>query len=128
MVYQPVDMHKKKSEALVVHCADPRFQEAYRKIIDHLGHYYDLVVFPGASKAVVEHQSVMDNIKLLYSLHHFETVHILDHVHCGAFGEIEDEIKAHTKMIKAAIIKIQSAIPGVMVTARLLNEEEAIEI
>jgi hypothetical protein len=122
-VYDPIDMHKKKSSTLVVHCSDPRFQDAYRKVTDSLGHYYDLLVFPGASKAIADHGMVVDNIKMLHGLHHFETIHIMDHVACGAFGEISDEIKAHSDYLEKAKTVLEKALSGITVSPHLLAED-----
>ncbi len=122
MTYSPVDMHAKNSQALVVHCSDPRFQDAYRKVTDSLGHYYDLLVFPGASKAIAEHDLVIENIKLLHSLHSFESVHIMDHIHCGAFGAVKDEIADHSISFKKAEEVLKSHIPNIKVNYYLLGE------
>ncbi len=126
--YSTINMDKKKSEVLVVHCSDPRFQEAYRQIIDDLGEYYDLLVFPGASKAVAENESVIDSIKLLHDLHYFKIVHILDHISCGVFGEVRDEQIAHSDMLKLAADKLASFVPGIKVVPHLLGEKDEIKI
>ena len=123
-----VDMHRKKSQILVVHCSDPRFQKAYRHIIDDLGAYYDLLVVPGASKAIAEDKCTVDNIKLLHNLHHFEAVHILDHVHCGIFGEVTDEMKVHSKMLKAAEDTLRKTIPEIVVEHHLVGEESTLKL
>ncbi len=128
MSYPPIDMHAKKSQALVVHCSDPRFQDAYRKVTDKLGHYYDLLVFPGASKAIADHGLVLDNIYLLHSLHNFEVVHIMDHVHCGAFGEVNDEVADHTEYLNKAEEAIGGLLPTVTVTRHLFGENGEIDI
>ena len=126
--YAKIDSHKKKSDILVIHCSDPRFQNAYRSLIDELGKYYDLLVFPGASKAIVGNKSVLENIKLLHSLHRFGEIQILDHVQCGAFGEIDDELKAHAKKLDAASKLLKATIPGVKVKARLLGEKRELTV
>ena len=128
MSYKSIDMHAKKSQALVVHCSDPRFQDAYRKVTDKLGHYYDLLVFPGASKAIADHTLVLDNLTLLHSLHKFEVIHILDHVHCGAFGEVKDEVKDHADYLKKAEQALVSALPGVSVNHHLLAESGELDL
>lgn len=126
--YMPVDLHKKKSDALVIHCADPRFQKAYRHVIDQLGKYHDLMVAPGASKAVVDDNKFIGNIKLLHSLHHFESVHIMDHIHCGAFGEIEDELKAHSDTLHRAADAISGALENIKVHIHLLGENSELPL
>ena len=128
MKYDPIDMHKKKSDSLVVHCSDPRFQSAYRKIIDELADYHDLVVIPGASKAIADSKLVVDNIKMLHGLHNFETIHILDHVECGAFGKIADEVKDHSAYVKKAKQALKNAIPNIKINAHLLHADSAIEL
>ncbi len=122
--YQPIDLRKHKSDILVVHCADPRFQAAYRQVIDGFDKFYDLLVMPGASKAIADNQLVVDNIKLLHSLHHFEAIHILDHIECGAFGKIDDEIVDHSKYLDLATKKLNETLPEVSVTPHLLGENQ----
>jgi len=121
MNYQPIDMHKKKSDALVIHCADPRFQAAYRSVIDELGTYYDLLVVPGASKAVVNDPSTIEYVKMLHDLHNFETVHILDHTECGAFGPIDNEVETHKAMLDTAASAITAELPELKIVPHLLS-------
>ena|SRR3989344_610063 len=118
-----VDLDRKKSQILVVHCSDPRFQAAYRHVIDGLGSYYDLLVVPGASKAIVDKHSVVEKIKMLHELHHFETVHILDHTHCGAFGKIDNEFDVHQQMIRKAEEALADSLPDISVKGYLLDEK-----
>jgi hypothetical protein len=126
--YDPIDMHKKKSSALVVHCSDPRFQDAYRRTIDNMGLYYDLLVFPGASKTIADNKLVVDNIALLHSLHGFEQIHILDHTECGAFGQIDDEVTAHSDYMKKATVALGEALPNVEVIGHLLGEKGELDL
>ena len=121
--FRSIDMHSKKSDILVIHCADPRFQQAYRNIIDSFGAYFDLLVAPGASKAVVNDKNFIQKIKLLHRLHHFETVYILDHIECGAFGKIKDEIMSHSSMLNKAVKTIKKALPKLKVVTHLLGEK-----
>lgn len=126
--FRPIDLHNKKSQTLIIHCADPRFQAAYRQVIDGLGRYYDLYVSAGASKAVVEDPSAMANIKLLEGLHHFEEIHILDHIDCGAFGPVDNEKTAHQAMLGRAAETIRKELPQLKVLPHLLGEDSEIEI
>lgn len=120
--YDPVDLSKHKSDILVVHCADPRFQAAYRQIIDGFGKFYDLLVMPGASKAIADNQLVVDNIALLHSLHDFKAIHILDHIECGAFGKIDDEVADHSKYLDLAAQQLKEVLPRVSVTSHLIGD------
>ncbi len=127
-MYNPVDLNKKKAGALVIHCADPRFQAAYRSVTDGLRVYHDLLAVPGASKAVVDNLSIIDYIKLLASFHHFETIHILDHVDCGAFGPVDNELSEHAKMLAEATRKINRAMPKLKVIPHLLDERQELTV
>ncbi len=127
--YKPIDMHKKRSEILVIHCSDPRFQAAYRQLIDQLQNYYDLLVIPGASKPVVDSPSTIEYINTLFDLHHFKEVHIFDHIDCGAFGELDDEILTHSKYLAEAAKKISVSISELKkVVPHLVGEDKEIAI
>ncbi len=128
MKYHAIDLDKKKSDALVIHCADPRFQAIYRSFIDHLGHYYDLMVVPGASKAIVDDASVIKNVKMLHGLHQFNEIHVMDHIECGAFGPVEDERKDHSACLGKAKAKIETELPGVRVISHLLGQEQELPV
>lgn len=128
MLYKPVDMHRKKSNVLVVHCADPRFQAAYKAVTDNLATYYDLLVFPGASKAIADSKTVLANIKLLHDLHRFETIHIFDHIDCGAFGKVQDELKEHSRYLNSAKELLNSALPNVSVVPHLLGAKQEVRL
>lgn len=128
MTDNKIDMKRKKADALIVHCSDPRFQEAYRRHVDELGHYYDLLVFPGASKAIVSHQAVVDNIKLLHDFHNFDEIHIFNHVNCGAFGEVDDEIKTHLDSLKKAKETLNDVIPGKKIKVHLVDENAELKL
>jgi carbonic anhydrase len=126
--YSPVNLNQHKSEALVVHCCDPRFQEAYRQAAEQVSNFYDLMAVPGASKAIVDDPNVIKNIKMLHGLHDFSEVHIMDHVECGAFGKIDDEVDSHSKYIHLAIQTINKALPEVEVIPHLLGANAEIKL
>jgi carbonic anhydrase len=126
--YSPVNLNQHKSEALVVHCCDPRFQEAYRQAAEQVSNFYDLMAVPGASKAIVDDPNVIKNIKMLHGLHDFSEVHIMDHVECGAFGKIDDEVDSHSKYIHLAIQTINKALPEVKVIPHLLGANAEIKL
>jgi hypothetical protein len=126
--YSPVNLNQHKSEALVVHCCDPRFQEAYRQAAEQVSNFYDLMAVPGASKAIVDDPNVIKNIKMLHGLHDFSEVHIMDHVECGAFGKIDNEVRSHSKYIHLAIQTINKALPEVEVIPHLLGANAEIKL
>jgi hypothetical protein len=126
--YNPVNLNQHKSDALVVHCCDPRFQEAYRQAAEQLSEFYDLMAVPGASKAIVDDLNGINNIKMLHGLHDFTEVHIIDHVECGAFGKISDEIDSHSKYLHLAVMKIHKELPQIKVVPHLLGARAEIEL
>jgi carbonic anhydrase len=126
--YNPVNLKKHKSDALMVHCCDPRFVDAYRQAADQLCDFYDLMAVPGASKAIVDDPNVIKNINMLYGLHNFEEIHIMDHVECGAFGKIDDEVDSHSKYLHLAIQKLAKELPEVKVVPHLLGAREELKI
>jgi len=126
--YNPVNLDQHKSDAIVVTCCDPRFQDAYRQAAEQVSDYYDLMAVPGASKAIVDDPNVIKNIKLLHSLHHFEEVHIMDHVECGAFGKIDDEVDSHSKYLHLAIQKLGKELPELKVIPHLLGAHKELKL
>src|ERR1700690_3091999 len=120
--YKSIDLHKKKSDVLVIHCSDPRFQDAYHFEVERIDRYHYLLVVPGASKAVTDNPSIAGYVKLLHDLHHFNEVHIFDHIDCGAFGPIADEIKAHSASLTSAAEKLKKSLPEVKVEIYLLGQ------
>jgi carbonic anhydrase len=126
--YNPVNLSKHKSDTLVVHCCDPRFQQAYKQAAGQVSEFYDLMVVPGASKAIVDDPNVIKNIKMLHGLHNFNEVQIMDHVQCGAFGKVDDEVIDHSKYIQLAENKIRKALPGIKVESRLLGAKQELAL
>jgi hypothetical protein len=128
MKYNRINLEDKASDLLVLHCADPRFQGAYREVIDSFGQKYDLMERAGASKAVAEDPTTITELEMLHGLHGFSTVHILDHIDCGAYGEVSDEVDAHSYYLKLAAKGIKQAIPNLKIVPHLLGEEEELEL
>jgi hypothetical protein len=126
--YSPVNLSQHKSDALVVHCCDPRFQEAYKQAAEQLSEFYDLMAVPGASKAIVDNQTIIGNIEMLHGLHNFTQVHIIDHVECGAFGKIDDEVDSHSKYLHFAIQKITKVLPTVKLVPHLLGAHQELKL
>jgi hypothetical protein len=126
--YNPVNLNKHKSDALVVHCCDPRFVDAYRQAAEQVSEFYDLMAVPGASKAIVDNPTIIGNIEMLHSLHAFTEVHIMDHIECGAFGKIDDEVESHSKYLHLAEKKINKALPSVRVVPHLLGVTQELKL
>jgi hypothetical protein len=126
--YSPVNLKRYKSDALVVHCCDPRFQDAYRQAAEQVSEFYDLMAVPGASKAIVDNPTIIDNIEMLYGLHNFSEIHIMDHIECGAFGKVDDEVEAHSKYLYLAEKKLNKTLPNVKVVPHLLGARAELKL
>jgi carbonic anhydrase len=126
--YNPVNLNKKTSDALIVHCCDPRFVNAYRHAAEQVSDFYDLMAVPGASKAIVDDTNVIKNIQMLHQLHNFQEIHIMDHVECGAFGKIDDEVDSHSKYLHLAEQKIAKELPQVKVVPHLLGAKQELKL
>jgi len=126
--YSPVNLDEHKSDTLIVHCCDPRFQHAYEQAAHQTSAFYDLMSVPGASKAIAENSSVIKNIKMLHRLHNFKEVHIMDHVDCGAFGKVNDEIETHSKYLHLAEKKINKALPTLTVVSHIFGDSKELNV
>jgi len=75
---------------LVVSCIDYRFRDKIaRWIRTNLKNQADLVSVGGASKAFNDTASVaylMSHLALARDLHGVTTIHLIDHIDCGAYG------------------------------------------
>jgi carbonic anhydrase len=126
--YNPVNLNKHQSDTLIIYCCDPRFQEAYKQAAEQVSEFYDLLVVPGASKAVVDDPNIIKSIQMLHGLHNFSSVQIMDHVQCGAFGKINNEVTDHSKYIHLAEEKIKKTLPDLKVESRLLGAKQELAL
>src|SRR6266542_2111535 len=107
---------------LVISCIDFRFRpQIARWMAEQLDDQADLVAIAGASKAITDESSqkiVLNQIRIAHDLHSITTVHILDHMDCGAYGgssqfsNREDELAMHTEKLKEAGQIIATHFPG----------------
>jgi hypothetical protein len=65
---------------------------------------------------------------MLHGLHDFEEIHIMDHIECGAFGKIDDEVDSHSKYLHLAIQKLDKALPQVKVVPHLLGAQAELKL
>jgi hypothetical protein len=110
--------------ALVITCSDFRFKSAERAFAEQAGIVddYDLIARPGAIRALVAPRSVAardamrDDIRLLWSLHHFSRVLMLNHVSCRAYDDLatpQNEVAVHTDHLLQAKPLIEAMFEGV---------------
>lgn len=75
---------------LVISCIDYRFRAQIAAWIkDNLTDQSDLIAVAGAAKALIDATSqkyILNLIQIAVQLHGVTTVHILNHIDCGAYG------------------------------------------
>ena len=112
--------------ALVISCSDYRFVAAQREARVALGlnNAYDLVARPGGVRSLVQPISeaasvtMLEEIRLLYELHGFERILLMNHMNCGAYAGIttpENEEALHREHLAAAKRTLREAYPGLTV-------------
>lgn len=110
--------------ALVITCSDFRFKSAERSFASSLGlaDDYDLIARPGAIRSIVEprtpdgRQSLLEEIGLLWRLHSFQRVLMLNHMSCRAYDDLtagRDERSVHADHLQEAARVIEKSLAGV---------------
>ena len=119
---------RRSCAALVITCSDFRFKRAEQAFVEAagLGDDYDLIARPGAVRSLVlprdeaARTSMQDEIRLLWRVHAFTRVLIVQHLSCRAYDDLaqrgnEREIQAQ-HMAAAAVI-VEEMLSGVRVEA-----------
>lgn len=122
-------MHQVKD--LVVHCIDFRFRRQIADwIASELNDQADLVAIAGVSKAILDEASrpvVLNQLAIAQRLHGMTTVHLLDHIDCGAYGgskEHEDkaaEVAMHKEKLEQAAEVVRQELPELTVNTCLVD-------
>jgi len=109
---------KHRCQAIVIACMDFRFQSSLAEALTKIGlESYDLVLLPGGGKALIDEVGrdlVLGAIDISQSKHHCNTVVVVNHVDCGAYGGSEtlgtpeEEENFQTGQIKEALEAIKS--------------------
>ncbi len=123
---------------LVISCIDFRFRPLVNRWIEtHLHGQADLAAMAGASKAILDHDSrpvLLNQIKIARDLHDINTVHLMDHVDCGAYGgsgqHIDKlaELTMHRRELAAAATVIEQAFPTLAVKSYVVDFDAVMQI
>ena len=127
---EPIQLSKARCRALVISCSDFRFVSAQRQTRLDLGleNAYDLLARPGGvfslvrSTSKVARASMLEEIHLLRSLHHFQHILLMNHVTCGAYRDLargNREIAMHREDLLRAKEILQKFYMGMRVSAYL---------
>ncbi len=119
-----------KCRALVISCSDFRFISAQRQTRLDLGleGAYDLIARPGGvfslvrSASEIARASMLEEIDLLRSLHHFPSILLMNHVTCGAYRPLargKREIAMHHEDLLSAKSLLEQRYRRVQVSAYL---------
>lgn len=119
--------------ALVITCSDFRFKSAERAFAEsaRLRDDYDLIARPGAIRPFAAprvagaRESLEAEIELLWNVHHFPRILMLNHVSCRAYDDLvtqaADERALHRAHLRDAGTAIERRFPRVAAEAYLLD-------
>ncbi|HZU33539.1 MAG TPA: carbonic anhydrase [Candidatus Angelobacter sp.] len=126
-----------KCDAAIVWCFDNRFEMALRKLIKKIGVvYFDPIRIAGGAKCLAgseseaDRQFVLDQIQKSVKLHDTDTVILMLHSDCGAYGglqafdnDVAREAEHHRQDLHRAVEFLQSQIPHLKVQAFFIDFE-----
>jgi hypothetical protein len=121
-------LSQEKSDSLVIHCSDPRFQNAFRAFaVGELGlKVYDSLVIPGASQLLMFSDllpkfstAFMRSLKFLVKEHSLKRIFIITHEDCAWYGRFVPIFLAVKGSVK------DQQISDLYSTKHLLEEEFA---
>jgi hypothetical protein len=118
--------------ALVLTCSDFRFKSAERAFAEASGltDDYDLIARPGAARLIVAprnpsmRDTLLDEIRLLWSVHHFPRILLVNHVSCRAYDDIatsENEHSLHGEHLQRAAALLEQAYADMRVETYLVD-------
>lgn len=112
-------------KTIVATCIDFRFQPAiHRWIEEKYGEGgFDRVAYAGGVKSF---DTVLEQVKLSKKLHNIETVVLVNHEDCGAYGEAGTREK-HEQDLRAAKERVEQEISGVKVELYFLTLDKHFE-
>lgn len=121
-----------RCSALVITCSDFRFKSAERAFTEQaaLTGDYDLIARPGAIRSLAQprntaaRDTMLEEIRLLWSLHHFSRVLMLNHVSCRAYDDLatpRNEVAIHTDHLSRAKPLIEAMVEGVRAESYLVD-------
>ena len=110
--------------ALVITCSDFRFKSVERAFLEAAGLVddYDLIARPGAARSLVApredaaRDSMLDEIQMLWQLHRFERVLLLNHMSCRAYDDLatgDAQRPVHEAHLRAAAVEVERRFDGV---------------
>ncbi|MBW3538001.1 hypothetical protein KY386_00735 [Candidatus Parcubacteria bacterium] len=116
---------------LTISCIDWRSRAQVADWIkQNLNGQSGLVAMAGASKAILDdgtQTAVLKQIDIALRLHQIKSVHIMDHIDCGAYGgsgkfdQKQAEVSMHRDQLEAAKRKVAEHFPDLSVKVHLID-------
>jgi hypothetical protein len=118
--------------ALLVTCSDFRFKSTERGVAESLALIddYDLIARPGAARSLVvprtpaARDTMGEEIRLLWSLHQFPRVVLLNHVSCRAYDDLattDNEVEVHSQHLLRAVPIVEAMCTGLQAEPWLIE-------
>ena len=109
--------------ALVITCSDFRFKSVERSFLEAAGLVddYDLIARPGAARSLVapsnaaSRDTMLDEIRMLWQVHRFARVLLLNHMSCRAYDDVatgDAQRAVHESHLRAAAAELQRQYDG----------------
>ena len=131
-----------RCEAAVVWCFDNRFELLLRKLLKRLGvFYFDPIRIAGGTKHLASREDeagrkfVLQQIRLSVQLHETDTVILMLHSDCGAYGglaafenDAAREVEHHRNELREAAQFVREQVPGIHVKAFFVDFEGVWEV
>ncbi len=107
-----------RAQALMIRCMDFRFQQAFDEFLEARNFRGCDVV--GIAGGVLDYEQVEKHVDIAVKLHEIETVILVNHRHCGAYGkelqtDPEKELAKHREALLNAAGKIKDKYPNLKV-------------
>ena len=126
-----------RCDAAIVWCFDNRFEAVLRKLVKRLGlAYYDPIRIAGGTKCLASPESedergfVLNQIRISMRLHATETVILMLHSDCGAYGglaafegDAQRETEHHREELRRAAELLNAEIPELKVKTYFVDFE-----
>lgn len=118
--------------ALLITCSDFRFKSTERALAESLGLVddYDLIARPGSARSLVAprtpalRDTMGDEIRLLWGVHSFPRVILLNHVSCRAYDDLatpDTETAVHTDHLLRAVPLVEAMCTGLQAEPWLIE-------
>ncbi|MEK7500911.1 MAG: carbonic anhydrase [Patescibacteria group bacterium] len=115
IISHKIDPQHYTADVTIIWCFDDRFSELLDKLARHNGwRWIDLIKIAGGAKGLaMEGQSaeknfLLNQIEKSISLHHPDTIALMVHTDCGAYGKSFNDAKSEADFYTAELTKAEA--------------------